>query len=225
MATKLEKMKWKLHRKKYDILFNYGVKHGLIKAYDDKLIESLRHVYYGGISASILLLHEGLSNGNCYDRRSLITLGFSDDDFQVVDADIDSLRLNPKYIDEYKESDEGFINHCFAERTLKDGTTWVYDTSIGLVFAKDLYYKLENPKIIKINNKRATLEFLSYELGHNVDLNNDKYALPMILPYIEKRLEPTQPFYLEQLKQEIELLKKEVHYDQVCKKVYADIKL
>ena len=46
MATELEEMKWKLHKKKYDELFNYGVKHGLIGAYDKKLIENLRHIYY-----------------------------------------------------------------------------------------------------------------------------------------------------------------------------------
>ena len=34
MATKLEEMKWKLHRKRYNELFNYGVKHGLIGTYD-----------------------------------------------------------------------------------------------------------------------------------------------------------------------------------------------
>ena len=26
MATKLEEMKWKLHKKRYDVLFNYGGK-------------------------------------------------------------------------------------------------------------------------------------------------------------------------------------------------------
>ena len=57
MATKLEQLKWNLHKKKYNILFDYGVKHGLIRSYDNQLIENLRHIYYGGLPASILLLH------------------------------------------------------------------------------------------------------------------------------------------------------------------------
>ena len=121
MATKLEQLKWNLHKKKVDILFNYGVKHGLIHPYDNQLIENLRHIYYGGLPASILLLHGKLSNGHCYDRGTLITLGFGDDDFQVVDADIDGFKLNPKFIDEYRYNNlsERYPNHCFAERTIK----------------------------------------------------------------------------------------------------------
>ena len=57
-------------------MFNYGVKHGLISAYDKKLIENLR----GELSASIWL-HSKLSDGHCYDRGTLVTLGFGDGDF------------------------------------------------------------------------------------------------------------------------------------------------
>ena len=39
MSTELEQLKWKLHKKKYDILFDYGVKHGLIRSYDNQLIK------------------------------------------------------------------------------------------------------------------------------------------------------------------------------------------
>ena len=63
MATKLEKIKWQLHKQRYNILFYYGVTKGLIRPYDQSLIENLRHIYYGGIPASILLLHGKLTNG------------------------------------------------------------------------------------------------------------------------------------------------------------------
>lgn len=172
MATKIEQMRWKLHLKKYNILFNYGIKKGLTGSYDNELIENLRHIYYGGLPASILLLHEKFSNGHCYDRGTLVTLGFGDDDFKVVDADIDSLRLNPKYIDECRQGNasERFPNHCFAERKTKNGMTLVYDTSLGLVFEKSLYYRLENPKITKVNDKKTTLEFLYYDFVRDTDI-------------------------------------------------------
>ena len=226
MATKLEEMKWKLHKKRYNELFNYGVKHGLIGTYDQQLIENLRHIYYGGLPASILLLYGNLSNGHCYDRGPLVTLGFNDDDFQVIDADINSLRLNPKYIDEYRTGNKSELvaNHCFAERILKDGTTLVYDTSLGLVFEKNLYYKLENPKITKINDKETTLKFLYYDFQKDSNIERDKYALPFILPIIEKHLVPTQPFYLELLKQEIAILKQEVGYNDIYQKIHEDMK-
>lgn len=226
MATISEKEKWKLHKERYHLLFQYGVKNGLIHKYDEELIKNLRHFYVGGIPASILLLHGKLSNGHCYDRGPLIILGFGDDNFQVVDADIDSLGLNPKYIDEYKSgvTGEHFANHCFAERITKDGTTWVYDTSVGLVFEKNLYYQLENPKITKINDRETTLEFLYYDFQRDSDIEKDKYALPLILPNIEGCLVPTQSYYLEQLKQEVEILKREMNYDSICKEIHEDMK-
>lgn len=103
MTKSLEEIKWEEHRKKYDILLKEGIKNGLINAYDDTLIEKLRHIYCGGIPATILLLYGKLSNGHCYDRSRLITLGFEEDDFKVITADIDSLKLNPTYIDEYRK--------------------------------------------------------------------------------------------------------------------------
>lgn len=200
MATKIEELKWNLYTKRKQLLFSYGFKNGLIKLYDHELLENLRHVYYGGLPATILLLHKNLSSGHCYDRGTLVTLGFGDDDFQVVNAEIDDIKLNPTYIDKFKNQkfNKNYSVHCFAERTKKDGTTWVYDTSLGLVFEKSLYYKIENPKIRKINDKKTTLRFLYEDFVMDSDIERDKYALPLILPNIEYKLTPTQPFYLEQ---------------------------
>lgn len=227
MGKSLEEIKWEKHRKKYDIFLKEGLKQGLIHAYDDVLIEKLRHIYCGGIPATILLLHGKLSNGHCYDRGRLVTLGFEEDDFKVITADIDSLKLNPIYIDEYRKGKtcEYFANHLFAERTLKDGTTWVYDTSVGLVFEKNLYYKLENPKVINTDDKASTLKYLYYDFMRDSHIEIDKYALPLILPNIENSLLPTQPFYLEQLKKEIEILKQEINYDNVCQEVTEDMRM
>lgn len=226
MATELEEKEWELYKKRYHAFITYGAKNGLIGIYDDKLIGNLRHVYYGGLPASILLLHRKLSNGHCYDRGTLVTLGFDDDDFRVVDADIDSLRLNPQYIDLYRSGKSGpdFANHRFAERILKDGMAVVYDTSVGLVFEKNFYYELEHPKITDVYDKESVLSFLYYDFQQDLDIERDKYALPLILPNIENYLVPTQPFYLRRLKQEIEILKQEVDYDILYKETHDDMK-
>ncbi len=219
MATELEQKKWELYKKRHDVLFTYGIKNNLIKLYDDELITNLRHIYSGGLPASIYILHDKLSNGFCYDRASLITLGFGDDDFQVVSANIDNLRLNPKYIDTYRLQDVNYANHCFAERIKSDGTTWVYDTSVGLVFEKNLYYKLERPQITKLNDKASTLEFMKSTNQFSLDIGDDKYILPMVLPMLEKYLVPVQPFYLETLKEEIDVLKTAINYEKLVEEI------
>ncbi len=223
MANLLEKKKWELHEKKYKLLLEYGAKKGLIKVYDEKLIADLRQVYYKGLPVSILILHKWLSNGHCFDRALLISLGFNDDDFQVITANVDSLRLNPYYIDEYQKNkiSNDYATHRFAQRIKKDGTTWIYDTSIGLIFDKELYSKIENPRIKYVFDKQTTLECLD-DFQKESNIEEDKYALPLILPNLERYLVPIQPFYYELLKQEIALFKKTIHYEKICKEISED---
>ena len=224
MATKTEKLKWSIWKKRTVLLTSYGIKTGRIHSYEKELIENLRHVYYGGIPASILLLCEEVCNGFCYDRGVLVTLGFSDDDFRVVDADIDGIKLNPKYIDKNRENqDPHYASHCFAERTKSDGTTWVYDTSMGLVIEKDLYYKMENPQITKINSKQETLNFCEYQDIKNSNINKDKYVLPLILPNIEYIASISSGIYHEELRQEIDLFKEKLDYDGICTEIQEDM--
>ncbi len=230
MATKLDELKWKQYLKKRKKLYIYGAKNGLIHDYEQELIENLRHVYYGGIPASILLLCNRACNGYCYDRALLICHGFEDDEFKIVDADIDGIALNPIIIDKYNKAIENgnswnhYANHCFVERTKKDGTTWVYDTSIGLVFEKNLYYELQNPIITKINDKQATLDYFEYQDVKNADIEKDKYVIPLILPNIEAAAEYDDDWYSQALKEEIKRFKKEINYDAIVKEIEEDMK-
>lgn len=218
MATIIQKTRWQLHLERHRLLFRYGIKNGLIREYDEELLSKLRHVYYGGIPVSILLLHERLSNGHCYDRGTMVTLGFGDDDFEVVDASIDTIRLNPKFIDKYKnqDMDVDYGDHCFAIRKKSDGTEWVYDTSLGLVIEKNLYFKMEKPKVRVVNSKEKTVDYLNNLYFEDCDIERDKYAVPLILPMIEADLIATQPFYQDKLKREIDIFKREINYDKLC---------
>lgn len=221
MATKLDKLKWQLYQTKSKVLLAYGIKNGLIKFYDEEFIERLRHVYYGGVAGSILLLSTYTCNRHCYDRALLATFGMGDDDFKLVDADIDGITLNPILKDKYANHDEHYGNHCFVERTDKNGIVWVYDTTDGLVYEKNLYYKMERPKITQINDKQATLDYIEYKDIKNANIEHDKYGLPIILPNIEKSVD--RCLYKDRLRQEIEMFKQEINYDGICKEIHDDM--
>ena len=143
MATRLQELKWNLHCFKDTKLLIWGLKNGLIFPYSDKLIEKLRNVYYGGIPASIILLCDALTNGHCYDRALLLAKAFinDEDDIKLIYASINSIKLNPMYIDENSE-DSLYADHCFLERITKDGRHLIYDTTTGFVYDKSIYWKM-----------------------------------------------------------------------------------
>lgn len=229
MITKLQEIKWNLHNYKSRQLLLWGLKNGYIAPYDDKLIEKLRNIYYGGIPASILLLSNGMSNGHCYDRALLLSRAFldeEDEDVQLVYATIDSLKLNPKFVDKDAPL---YADHCIVERITKGGQHFIYDTSSGFVYDKKLYWIIEHPQVRKINNKVSIIEFVkSDEYYHPDDIERDKYASPLILPMIEMTYgRPTEMYSqlgIELLQREIEHFKKAINYDAICKEINDDMK-
>ena len=199
-------MKIKLHEQKRKAIFKYGARTGGIQFYEEELIERLRSVYYGGIPASILLFIDPLTNGHCYDRSMLITMGM--DDFTLVRGKISGLRLR------YGEEKAG---HGWVE-----SGDWVYDTSEGLKFKKSLYYAMESPQVTAIRTKQECLDYDEYQDILNADIEQDKYVLPVMMPMIEGLAQIS--LLSEFLKAEIERFKKEVKYDDICREVEEDMK-
>ena len=227
MATRIQKMKWDLHSYKQKVLLIWGLKNGLITPYDDQLIEKLRKVYYGGIPASVILLSDGMTNGHCYDRALLMSRAFLDDedDVQLLYADIDSLKLNPKFISDSPL----YADHCIVERITKDGKHLIYDTSAGFVYDKKLYWLIEHPKVRKINNKESIIKFINEDEDfHPEDVERDKYIAPLVLPMIEKTFGRPNEMYsllgIELLQREIEHYKKTINYDGVVEEISQDMK-
>lgn len=226
MATEADKLKWEQHNIKLRQQLTWGLSKGYVAPYDDKLIKKLRTIYSGGIPASIMLLSNGMSNGFCYDRALLLARAFLDeeDDVQLVYADIDSIRLNPTYI-----GDDGSNEHCFVERTTKDGQHIIYDTSTGLAYDKDLYWEMEHPTVNTVSSKdkireRASLE--DYYYPENLEVG--KYAAPLIIPLIESTYgRPTEMYTklgIELLQREIEHYKEAIGYEDVRQEVEDDMK-
>ena len=227
MATRIQKLKWYLHQKKYKMLLIYGLENGLIYPYDDKLIEKLRNIYYCGIPASIILLSNGITNGHCYDRALLISQAFleEDDDINLLYGDVDSLKLNPKLI----SNSPLYADHCFVERITKDGRYLIYDTSSGFIFDKKMYWIMENPKLRHINSKESIRKFMeAEEFRYPENVENNKYASPLILPFIEKTYgRPTEMYSvlgIELLQREIEHYKKTINYDGIVEEIQQNMK-
>lgn len=224
-----EKRKWDLYQYKSRKLLLYGLKNKKIFPYGDELIEKLRNIYYGGIPASIILLSDGMTNGYCYDRALLMSRAFIDEekyDVNLLYATIDGLRLNPLY----KRDDNPLAyDHCIVEIKEKNGKEYIIDTSAGFIYEKDLYWKIEHPKIRKINTKEAIIRFVKEDESiWPEDIERDKYALPAIIPNIESCYgRPNEKYTMlgiEMLQKEIELFKKKIKYDEVVKEVREDMK-
>lgn len=230
VATRLQELKWNLHCFKDTKLLIWGLKNGLIFPYSDKLIEKLRNVYYGGIPASIILLCDALTNGHCYDRALLLAKAFinDEDDIKLIYASINSIKLNPMYIDENSE-DPLYADHCFLERITKDGRHLIYDTTTGFVYDKSIYWKIENPKVRHINDKESIKRFIEEDKEQtSEDLNRDKYAAPLIISNIERTYGRLTEKYsaegIELLQREVEHYKDLIKYDELVKEIEEDMK-
>lgn len=224
MDARLVNERWNLYQEKYRSLFNYGVENGLIRLYSDYLIEALRNVYYGGMPASIVLLCNDACNGFCYDRSLLLSLALEDDDYQMVEADIDSLRLNPIYIAENEECEnKSYAEHCYIEAKGGDGSVWVFDTSIGLVIEKGLYEEMQHPKVNRVFDKKTVMGFHDYRELKESDIEREKYTLPLVMPSYDAVASKGQPYYRDRIKEEIEYYKKFIDYDAIRKEVHEDM--
>ena len=121
-----------------------------------------------------------------------------------------------------------YADHCFLERITKDGKHLIYDTTSGFIYDKDLYWKMENPQVRKINKKSTIIEMTEIEdSSFPEDLERDKYSSTLILPIIEINYdEPTEMYSklgIELLQREVEHYKKLINYDDIVKEVEDDM--
>lgn len=230
MITKLDLLRWENYKHKKENVILYGLENGFIKPFDDELIEKGRTIYYGGMPLSVFLISIRLANGHCYDRSLLIALAMPDDaEYEMVDADIDGITLNPEYLSTYRDSkkfgngNKHYGNHCVIERKMSDGTIWVYDPSVGHAFRKELYVAIENPKETIRHTKEEVESYPEYQDIKNCDISHDKYVLPLVIPPIETLAALTQGEEGVKLRREIEIYKEAINYDEVLNEVNNDM--
>ena len=201
----MKNFRWRLYKFLSEKIMLWGLKKGYVWPYSADDIEKFRDVYYGGAPASVILLCNAITNGNCYDRALLASRAFMGEpgDVKLIYASVADLRLNP----EVKEAD-----HCFVERITGDGEHIVYDTSTGFVYSKWFYWLLNRPKIRKINDKQAIKDFLMGDEPEHPE--SSKFILAAVVPCIEATYGQSSELYsapgIELLQREVELFKKKV---------------
>ena len=209
----------KKFEKKHTKMLSYGIKHKLIFTYPDILFDRLRPYHVGGLPASIMLFITELCNGKCYDRSLLMQLALKD--CEIVHADIETLRVT---------AGESSAEHSFVvTRDFGGGKEWVVDTSMCLIYDKNYYYKFEKPKINRVISKEECMDFIGTKEIIAGNFENDKYMLPLYLPFIENCIKNSKwlgtILYRNKLLSELEAFKQSINYDQIRKEIDDDIKL
>lgn len=219
--------KWVSWRKKeYDLMVN-GLKNGTVRLYSEEEIIKGREIYFEGLPASIILLSTYLCNGRCYDRAFLAASLFLDDedtiDLKLLYADVDSLRLNPKYVNEKS------FEHCVLFRQTKDGKNLIYDTSAGYVFDSKEWAKLESPTNISCHDKDAIIKALDkYMKDYPEKVSYIPESALLLLPEVEEHYSDLDEQYawkgFEYLQREVELFKNKIDYNKLQEEYKDKIK-
>jgi len=139
--TNLKKL---LYTRRYNKLFQKGLKENKIIYFEPEIFEKLKEFQYAGFPLNILIGSIRLSNGKCYDRSMALTFIF--DDCMLVNG---NLSKYANIID-----DEEF-DHSWVEYN-----DFVYDTSWGMKFDKKLYYELMG---VEINKSQTTAQMMQDE--------------------------------------------------------------
>lgn len=217
MLTKEEQEKWKEYKRRRDTLIEYGFKNGLVKEYDDETLKNLRSVSIGGVPGDIYIMSYTTTSGNCRKCARLATFAFPEDDFEIIDAIVDGVNLAPFNIEEFRGQDIEYGLHTFALRKNKNGLSWVYDTTHGLIIEKNLYFKIENPEVRRIITKEEFQDSEEYYEIKDADFETEKYLLPLSLPTIEEDASSLEHRYDRILLERIKELKEEIDYDEISK--------
>ena len=143
------------------------------------------------------------------------------DNCQVVHADIESLRQ----IDDGRDAEHSFVEtDAFGGRR-----RWVVDTSIGLIFDKNFYYRLEKPKVNRVISKEDCMEDARIKEILASDFEQDKYILPITLPFIQQAIKNSKHvgtiLYRDHVLSEIDSFKTAINYDGIIAEIEADMQL
>lgn len=164
---------------------------GKILCFEPELIENLRTIKYYGLPLSIILLCKEFCRKECFQMAINISRGMND--YKIVLGDVNYFDINGKY-----------PNHSWVE---KDG--FVYDTTDGIKWDKELYYSLFKP-VIHASYTKETVKDYEY---YNTVIEQSSITIPiaqltLMIQHIELLEEEKPSGNKEALLNEINLWRK-----------------
>ncbi|MBR2603778.1 MAG: hypothetical protein IKE10_01960 [Bacilli bacterium] len=225
--------KWNNWKWKSRLIKIEGLKSGRLLFYDNDLLTKLRNIYSEGIPASITLLCNYLTNGKCFESAFLLSRVFLNDndtkDVNLVQAQVDSIKLNPVYKLKFGNDNCDYSRHTVVERILNDGRVLIYDTTAGFAIDYDLWEELENPTVVNVKGKKWIEDVVKKEEMECPEFFKPyPIAAAITIPEIEKYYDdPDEEFAGETgwLQHEVELFKKLINYEEFCKQHEEEIKI
>lgn len=224
--------KWIIWKSESKRLIKHGLETGKILFYDQEFLKQLRGIYSEGIPASITLLCNYLTNGKCIESAFLLSRVFLDDDntkdVNLVQAKVDSIRLNPVFKQKKGKDNDDYSKHAVVERILNDGKVLIYDTTAGYAIDYDLWEKIENPTDFDVKGKKWITDVVEKETKVCPEyFSPNPMAAAIVIPEIESHYDDPEESFAREcgwLQNEVELFKKEIGYDDFCKKNEQAIK-
>lgn len=201
----------KKNKDKLEIYMN-AIKEGKITNFDPTTITKLRRLYYGLFSGLLFMYMDPNDFSKIGDKLELLTHVFEDKEYSIVHGEIDSIReIN------FEEYDVDDLKSNSWIEVIEGHKTWVYDIFSMMKFEKDVYYKLENPKVDRIIPKDVIInhpgrdreDYQNYYDGFNE-------MLCLYFDRIEKDID-SHPFK-EILRPEITRFKEEINYEEIEKR-------
>lgn len=148
-------------------VFEKAIEEQKILPYEEELIERLRDINYKGIPVSIIMFSRPMCNKACYSMSMNLTRGM--DHFKLVHGDVNFLEKT------------SYPNHSWVE---KDG--YVYDTTDGFRWDKELYYKLFQPQVCEVYDEVTVNDYGDYQFVlSNANDNLSMKNKILLIQYIE----------------------------------------
>lgn len=196
----------KLYFMKLNILFDYGMQHGLIVPFSDFFYEKLNRTIMNTIPVGldIKYLKPMVRPGKCYDRS--LKMFFAMDDSELVRGSLEYFRI---------QGDEVGENHGWVE---KDGC--VYDPTWLARFDKDFYYKIfKVTDVNKCNHEEyCAINEINKEYYESVknttresfkEEGKERFSLAMTIPILRSIADSNEDF-----KRELNKYLEDINYDE-----------
>lgn len=135
---------WEAFLERAQQLTDRGRKRGKVHCYADWFIRGARGEFCRGVPGSLWLLSRELIIHRCATGAMLaaMTLKHAGYEARVLQLEIDGMRLKPLTA---RNPDEP--RYHFVVETMEHGRPVIYDTSMGMVFDRKLYWKIEHPTV------------------------------------------------------------------------------